>query len=392
MSLFFVHARATLAAAFGPASRAKAVALVFSVGFALFCCSLMLAEVGSTDAALTVMEAFLFVLVFGLSMMAVPLWRGLLWSSDGPVVLPLRPRAAGAVEGSVFALLTLIPMGALWATFWVAMGHAIQQGTSLLLPALLFQGPIVGGVFLLSAPAAAQMRSLKASKAMWVLLALPGLAGLTLGAGLATDQSTPLYMTIAIMGVFAAVLTFMGATRLAKYLVNRADTEALSRPGRLDRLAIDSRNDIIRSMAMTAVLSLLGWLVLGTFVSGMVDQSVSEHPLQSWWGGMIVILPLLPRLSLTGTQLGIRRSDTPTLQAWSILPVHAEQMRRHMLVMVLAPLATGLLVDIAYVALQSDPLDWLSAIAKVNIAASILCGVLVGGATYTRLPRAPLPG
>ena len=390
MSLFFVHARATLAAASGPASRAKALALVLSVGFALFCCTLMLSEVGAREGAPTVMEALIFVLVFGLSMMAVPLWRGLLWSSDGPVVLPLRPRAADAVEGGVFALLAVIPMGALWITFWSAFVDTIQEEAPEMLPVLLFQAAAIAGVFLLGAPAAAQIRAKTASKLTWLLFALPGLAGLMLGAGLATDQESALYGTVALLGVFAAGLAWLGATRLARFAVSRAHTQTLSRPGRLDRLVLDSRKDIIRSTATTAVLSVIGWLMLSGFLNGMINQSVSGHPLQSWWGGLLVILPLAPRLSLIGAQLGIRQTDTPSPQAWSILPVHPTQIRRHMLAMIIAPLATGLLVDIAFVSTQHDPLDWLLAIAKVNVAASVLCGLL-GGATITRLPRSPQP-
>ena len=395
MSLFFVHARATFAAASAPANRAKALALLLSVGFMLFCCSLMLVEMQSTDAAPSVMDALLFVLIFGLSTMAVPLWRGLIWSSSGSVVLPIRRRVADAVEGGVFALLTLIPLGALWAVFWSAvppvlmvtstvgssihatMAEAVRQDPSQDATRMLLQGAIAGGLFLLSAPVAAQLRLQTASKMMWALFALPGLAGIILSAGLSTRQSSAVYITVSLLGVFASVLVLVGATRIARHVARRPHTHGGTRPGRLDRLAVDNRRDLIRSMTLTTVLTLLGWLLLSTLVNQMVDQTLSGNPLQSWWGGLLVILPLMPRLSLLGTQLGIRMTDAPDAQAWSILPVHPTDLRRRMLAAISAPLAVGLLIDIAFVTLQPDPLDWLYAIAKVNVAASVICMVVL---------------
>ncbi len=385
MSLLWVHARATLAAASDPANRAKALALVLSVGFSLFCVSLMFGELRSTHSAPTAMETLFFALLLGLSMMTLPLWRGLIWGSKGPAALPIRPRAAAAVEGGVFALLTLIPLGILWGSAWLAVGDAIPRDDPSLRSTVLVQAVFTGALFLCSAPMAAQLRSRTASNTMWGLFALPGLAGVILSAGLTTRQSSSLYITLSLLSVFASVLVIVGAFRFARYATNRLRRDAGPRPGRLDRLAVDSQRDLLRSVALTVVLSLLGWCVLRKAVVYPLEGMWFSF-LQSGWSGL-VILPLIPRLTLISSRLGIRLTDTPDPTAWSILPVHPTDLRRRLLMRTTAPLTVGLLVDIGFVSLLSDPHGLQSSVATVNVAASVLCMLVLGGAVLVRLPR-----
>ena len=62
-------------------------------------------------------------------------------------------------------------------------------------------------------------------------------------------------------------------------------------------------------------------------------------------------------------------------------------LRQRVAILMAAPLGGGALVDIGVCIVQPDPLGWMQSIALVHIAGSIVCGVVLGGLAWRRLPR-----
>ena len=377
MNLIMTHARAVLITATSSEEWWKGGLLVLSVGFALSCAMLVAADLD-----------LLFLLFFGLSLAAVPLWRGLLWTSDEPGLLPLRPRVAAAVEGGLFALLSLLPMSVIWAALWWAI-HDTALSAEQASIEMFAQAATVGGLFVVTAPAIALLPPRRVPLVLWTILAIPGLAGVLLSFGLITDGSVAiLYYTMTSTGLVLALLAVVGAMWLARRLTARQETAAAVRPGRLDRLTVDTRRHLVRSILLSGVLTLGTWLLLHEVVSAVEP---AHNPINTWYGGLLVVLPLLPRLLLMTERLGIRQSEVPSLAAWALLPVHPDALRARLMVLMIAPLAAGIAVDVGAALLLTDSLQWISTIALVHILASLLCGALLGGLTLARLPRTPRP-
>jgi len=355
-----------------------------SAGFLLFCASVGFRAALSANS---VSNDFLFwtVFFFGILVSVVPLWRGLLWSDSGPVLLPIRPRVAAALEGMTFAALAGIPLVLGWLAFWWNLGESVGPEVN----AMGSVGPVVvaEGLFVACAAVAAQFDGRRAPLTIWCLVALPGLAGAAVFAAFMADDSAFILIAAAIGSLFLVAGALFGAAKVARRLATRRTAVPGVRQGRLDRLAIDARAEIIRVVLISGILTLAAWFGVEVFLDQVVGATRANTLFSSILGGLVVILPMLPRIQLLDAQLGIRRSEVPTLDAWSLLPVHPRALRTRMIALVVAPLMTGAVVDVGFAFFRADAQGWIQGMALVHFAASLVLAVVGGGFTMARLPR-----
>lgn len=391
MNILICHARGTFAAAFNQVNRWKAILLVLSVGLGLFCFSLSVSAL--VDAPLSSFDRVpvVPVLIMGLTLGGVPLWRGLLWTTSGPTALPIRPRTAAAVEGLVFTAVSNVPHLCMWFAFGWALsdGAGVELSQTDIMTTMLQVGATVV-CFGLVAPIVAQLSGHKIPTALWTLLALPATTGILLTLTLAADGPSVLLEIAAVI-----MCTFLGGLGLfcAIWMTGRTTGEntseaVLVREGRLDRFAMDTRQHLIRRVVTAGLLTLAGWTVLDVFLNDIVGDAQFRLLLEPW-AGLLVLIPLLPRLVLLDAPMGFRISEVPQPSAWSLLPVDPTALRRRMLVLSLAPLATAAVVDFAVILFRRDSVEWLTSVATVNMATSLVMSVALGTLILLRMPKTP---
>ena len=372
-NIHLLHARCTIESAFASGSAGKAVLQLLSAGSALWL-SCFAASDGDWPIALIALALPLF---------TVPLWRGLLWTTSHPSVLPLRPWIAKAIEGMVFVILSLVPMMALWACVFISFDGPVSLQD-------LFGPMIVVVVSLSLAAAIAQLSVIRLPVVLWGLIALPGLGGALLGVQLVTDgPNTLVIVALSVVGTAlllgALYATFSTALALSRRIQRRG---ADARPGFLDRLDRDFIRQFLATLVFVDGLTVLGWVAVlhsrDTVVAATMSGDNSPHALI---GGIVMILPLVPRFMTIDTQLGVglyRSFESP--DAWHLLPVQPDQLRRRLALLWVVPLSTAMGIDLVFVSLYSTDLGWLSGLLSVSLWSSgvlLVLGLLV----FIRLPR-----
>lgn len=376
------HAAASLRVAGSRGNRAQAAVLVLSAGFGLFLLSAAVA-----DRALG-----LLVLVLALTAATVPLWRGVLWTPGPRAPLPLSGRLQAATEALCFALLALLPAAALLAALFLATTGPRELGQA------LAQLGLTALIFLPAAAGAGLLRPRQAPLVVWVLVALPGLAGTALGLGIAAD-GPPLLLELTVLAVGIALVggTLQGTLWLASALAVRLEPGGKRlRPGRADRLAHDTRRQLVLSLPLVVLGTAGAWLLLSQLEARLAGISVDGAPGgHAAAAGFVVVLPLLPRAMALVSQLGVSlQLSVEQSQSWRLLPVDPRDLRRSLAALALGPLLVGTLTDLVAVALLATPLTWLPDLAEVMHFATG-CLALCVGLMLWRLPRrapAPDPG
>lgn len=375
MSILLQHARATATAAFSPGSAGKAILHLLSAGSALFLASL---TTGDDDWPITV-------IALALTLFSVPLWRGLLWTSSSPSLLPMQPWVARAIEGMVFMLLSLILMLGLWSCLAFAWDGLAPWRE-------FFPRPLI--MIAISLPLAglsAQLTAVRLPLAIWATIALPGLGGILIGLQLLTDGPNTLAIAaLCAVGLALASGVLIATLTVARRLSRRVESIGSDfRLGLRDRLQRDFIRQLLRSIVIVNGLTILGWaLVIYTRESMVAATLSSDQDVVSMvLGSLIIALPIGARFMAIDAHLGVRMSHSmATPVAWQLLPVDPEQLRRRLGVLWGLPVLSAMLIDLLYFALYATELGWLKGLLSTSLwfsVALLVFGLLV----FARLPR-----
>ena len=375
MSAVLLHARATATAALSAGSAGKAILQLLSAGSALFLASL---TIGDDEWPIALVAV-------ALPLLSVPLWRGLLWTSDGPSPLPLQPWLARTIEGMVFMLLSLLVMLGLWGCLSFSLSDlAAWPG--------LHRGPLIVTVLVLPVVGwSAQLTAIRLPVAIWATIALPGLGGALIGIQLLTDGPN----TLAIAALCAVGVALVSGVLIATFTAARRLTRRIEsigadfRLGLRDRLQRDFIRQLLRSLVIVNGLTILGWSlviytrerIVGATLSG--EQEVVPMVL----GSLIIVLPLVARFMTIDAQLGVRLSHSmATPAAWQLLPIHPDQLRLRLGLLWSLPVLSAMLIDLACYALYATGVGWLEGLLSTSLWLSVAL-LVFGLLVFMRLPR-----